>query len=105
MTPATVTSINSHPKRAYQALIPKSAVIAMQSLAGTKPVLPNEYSLRRTKYGDQGWCTEVWLHCDNNFNFNLSVHLDVWPKKFKDAREWVEHIESEYGLCLKKRKR
>ena len=103
MTLADVIPINSHPLRAYDALLPKSAVMALRTLGGFQPGMPTKYALSRTKHDEHGWCTEVWLYCGGGFGFNLSVHLDVWPKRFTDAREWIAEIETEYGLKLEKR--
>ena len=98
---ATVTPINSHPVRAYATLLPKTALMAMRELGGVKPSLPYKFRLNRTKHETHGWSTEVWVYCQGGLGVNLSIHLDVWPKRFTDAREWMMQINAEYGLDLR----
>jgi hypothetical protein len=89
----TIASLDAHPARRLELLIPASARRVIPALGGSIDE-PAAYSLSRCKEG-----STVWLHC-GRLTVNLTLHMKHWPADYTAARAWMRGIEARFGLVL-----
>jgi hypothetical protein len=69
--------------------IPESAIEALATLGGFSIDdigQPSRYELRRRRIG-----AEIWVYYpDARLSVNISIHRDIWPANFKEARSWMK---------------
>lgn len=88
-------------RKAEDFRLPSSFNAVADAFGLGKPEKFKEFRLRRIRNG-----VEVFLWADGDgksfksFGLNLSAHTGIFPKYFKEARLWIQAIESRYGLSL-----
>lgn len=95
MSKATVSHIDSHPKRGAHAIIPAAALHVMNTIGLPQIGEAYGYSLRRRKFG-----AEIFLHYGGGFSLNLNIAMKHTPANFKEARQYAKEIAERFGVNL-----